>query len=105
MNKAGLNVQILSAHTPGVQNVRGKKGIDFAYRLNKLLIDGPMAKYPGRFQAFATLPLQNPELGRRVGTLGPGRWFPGMPGQWNHWEEIPRSPRLRARPGALRGPR
>jgi uncharacterized protein len=61
MNKAGLNVQILSAHTPGVQNVKGKKGIDFAYRLNKLLVDGPMVKYPGRFQAFATLPLQNPE--------------------------------------------
>ncbi|MFL1905898.1 amidohydrolase family protein [Streptomyces tauricus] len=61
MDKAGLNIQILSAHTPGVQNVKGKKGIDFAYRLNKLLVDGPMATYPGRFKAFATLPLQNPE--------------------------------------------
>jgi predicted TIM-barrel fold metal-dependent hydrolase len=61
MDKAGLDVQILSAHTPGVQNVKGKKGIDFAYRLNKLLVDGPMATYPGRFKAFATLPLQNPE--------------------------------------------
>jgi len=61
MDEAGLNVQILSAHTPGVQNVPGKKGIDFAYRLNRLLVDGPMAKYPGRFQAFATLPLQNPQ--------------------------------------------
>ncbi|MFH8469003.1 amidohydrolase family protein [Streptomyces sp. NPDC017991] len=61
MDKAGLNIQILSAHTPGVQNVRGQKGIDFAYRLNKLLVDGPMATYPGRFKAFATLPLQNPE--------------------------------------------
>ncbi|MGW0569505.1 amidohydrolase family protein [Streptomyces tauricus] len=61
MDKAGLNIQILSAHTPGVQNVKGKKGIDFAYRLNKLLVDGPMATHPGRFKAFATLPLQNPE--------------------------------------------
>jgi predicted TIM-barrel fold metal-dependent hydrolase len=61
MDEAGLNVQILSAHTPGVQNVPGKKGIDFAHRLNKMLVDGPMATYPGRFQAFATLPLQNPE--------------------------------------------
>jgi uncharacterized protein len=61
MDKAGLNVQILSAHTPGVQNVSGKKGIDFARRLNKLLVDGPMATYPGRFQAFATLPLQDPK--------------------------------------------
>jgi predicted TIM-barrel fold metal-dependent hydrolase len=61
MNEAGLNVQILSAHTPGVQNVPGQEGIDFAYRLNKTLVDGPMAAYPGRFQAFATLPLQSPE--------------------------------------------
>lgn len=61
MDEAGINVQILSAHTPGVQNVPGRKGIDFAYRLNKMLVDGPMATYPGRFQAFATLPLQSPE--------------------------------------------
>ncbi|GAA1031852.1 amidohydrolase family protein [Virgisporangium ochraceum] len=61
MDEGGLNVQILSAHTPGVQNVPGNKGIDFAYRLNKMLVDGPMATYPGRFKAFATLPLQNPE--------------------------------------------
>lgn len=61
MDEAGLNVQILSAHTPGVQNVPGQEGIDFAYRLNKLLADGPMATYPKRFQAFAALPLQNPE--------------------------------------------
>jgi len=61
MDEAGINVQILSAHTPGVQNVPGQKGIDFAYRLNKMLVDGPMVTYPGRFQAFATLPLQNPE--------------------------------------------
>ena len=61
MDEAGINVQILSAHTPGVQNVPGQEGIDFAYRLNKMLVDGPMATYPGRFQAFATLPLQDPE--------------------------------------------
>ena len=60
MDEAGINVQILSAHTPGVQNVPGQEGIDFAYRLNKMLVDGPMATYPGRFRAFATLPLQNP---------------------------------------------
>jgi predicted TIM-barrel fold metal-dependent hydrolase len=61
MDEAGLNVQILSAHTPGVQNVIGQEGIDFAYRLNKMIADGPMATYPGRFQAYATLPLQDPE--------------------------------------------
>ena len=61
MDEGGLNVQILSAHTPSVQNVPGQEGIDFAYRLNRLLVEGPMASYPGRFQAFATLPLQSPE--------------------------------------------
>jgi predicted TIM-barrel fold metal-dependent hydrolase len=61
MDEAGINVQVLSAHTPGVQNVPGQAGIDFAYRLNKMLVDGPMATYPGRFKAFATLPLQDPQ--------------------------------------------
>lgn len=61
MDEAGINVQVLSAHSPGVQHVPGREGIDFAYRLNKMLVDGPMATYPGRFQAFATLPLQNPQ--------------------------------------------
>jgi hypothetical protein len=61
MDEAGINVQILSAHTPGVQNVPGQEGIDFAYRLNKMIADGPMATYPGRYHAYATLPLQDPE--------------------------------------------
>ena len=61
MDEAGINVQILSAHTPGVQNVPGQEGIDFAYRLNRMIADGPMATYPGRYQAYATLPLQDPE--------------------------------------------
>ena len=60
MDQAGLNLAILSAHTPSVQLVPGQQGIDFAYRLNKALVDGPMAIYPKRFQAFATLPLQSP---------------------------------------------
>jgi uncharacterized protein len=61
MDAGGLNVQILSAHTPSVQNVPGERGIDLAYRLNRQLVDGPIAEYPGRFKAFATLPLQSPE--------------------------------------------
>ncbi|WP_328474877.1 amidohydrolase family protein [Actinoplanes sp. NBC_00393] len=61
MDAGGLNVQILSAHTPSVQNVPGQRGIDLAYRLNRQLVDGPIAQYPGRFRAFATLPLQSPE--------------------------------------------
>jgi predicted TIM-barrel fold metal-dependent hydrolase len=61
MDAGGLNVQILSAHTPSVQNIPGQRGIDLAYHLNRQLADGPIAKYPGRFKAFATLPLQSPK--------------------------------------------
>lgn len=61
MDEAGINVQILSAHTPGAQNIPAKEGIDLAYRLNKMIADGPMATYPGRYKAYATLPLQDPE--------------------------------------------
>ncbi|MFI1444946.1 amidohydrolase family protein [Streptomyces fructofermentans] len=61
MDAGGLDVQILSAHTPSVQNVPGQRGIDLAHRLNRQLADGPIAKYPDRFKAFATLPLRSPE--------------------------------------------
>jgi len=61
MDEAGINVQILSAHTPGVQELPGREGNDFAYRLNKMIADGPKSTYPGRYQAYATLPLQDPE--------------------------------------------
>ncbi|WP_425003557.1 amidohydrolase family protein [Mycolicibacterium sp. S3B2] len=61
MDEAGVDVQILSAHTPGVQDLAGQQGNDFAYRLNKMIADGPMTAYPGRYAAYATLPLQDPE--------------------------------------------
>ena len=61
MDEAGINIQVLSAHTPGVQNAPVKEGIELAHRLNKMIAEGPMATYPGRYQAYATLPLQDPE--------------------------------------------
>ena len=61
MEEAGIDVQILSAHTPGVQDVPGRKGIDFAYRLNRMIAEGPMAAHSDRYRAYATLPLQDPE--------------------------------------------
>ncbi|KZD03544.1 MULTISPECIES: amidohydrolase family protein [Thalassospira] len=75
MDQAGINVQILSAHTPGVQDLAGQEGIDFAYRLNRMIATGPMVTYPGRFRAYATLPLQDPaasadELERAVSRDG-----------------------------------
>ncbi|MEN7538775.1 amidohydrolase family protein [Aurantiacibacter flavus] len=61
MNAAGINVQILSAHTPGAQELPGQEGIDLANRLNRMIAEGPMARNPGRYQAYATLPLLEPE--------------------------------------------
>ncbi|WP_299652867.1 amidohydrolase family protein [uncultured Jannaschia sp.] len=61
MDAAGIDMQILSAHTPGVQNVGGQEGIEFAYRLNRMIAKGPMASHPRRYRAYATLPLQEPE--------------------------------------------
>lgn len=60
MDQAGIKVGILSAHTPGVQDLAGREGIDLAFRLNSMIADGPMIAFPGRYQAFATLPLQDP---------------------------------------------
>lgn len=61
MDEAGIGVQILSAHTPGVQELTGREGNELAFRLNTMIAEGPMATYPGRYQAYATLPLQDPE--------------------------------------------
>lgn len=60
MDDAGLNVAILSAHTPGAQDLPREEGIDLAYRLNKMIATGPIVTDPGRYLAFATLPLQDP---------------------------------------------
>jgi len=60
MDAAGLNVAILSAHTPGAQDLPREEGIDLAYRLNKMIATGPIATNPTRYLAFATLPLQDP---------------------------------------------
>jgi uncharacterized protein len=58
MDEAGINVQILSAHTPGVQNVAGQQGIDFAKRLNKMIATGPMANYPGGIRPMLPCPFR-----------------------------------------------
>lgn len=59
MDEAGLNVAILSTHTPGVQDLPRDEGIDLAYRLNRMIATGPIVTHPGRYLGFATLPLQD----------------------------------------------
>jgi predicted TIM-barrel fold metal-dependent hydrolase len=66
MDRCGVDVCILSLTSPGVQSVVDtKQAAELAHSANdyaKLL----MQKYPGRIEAFATVPMQNPAAGADV---------------------------------------
>jgi aminocarboxymuconate-semialdehyde decarboxylase len=74
MDRYGVDLQVLSLTTPGVEREAPARGI----KLARLANDGFGAiseKYPDRFRALATLPLQDPEasvdeLDRAVKDLG-----------------------------------
>ena len=73
MDETGLDVQVLSLTTPGLHEL-GADSVDLARRVNDALAQA-VARHPGRFQAFATLPVAAPEaaaleLERCVNTLG-----------------------------------
>ena len=61
MDEAGIGIQVLSAVTPGAQNLPGGEGVAFARKLNDRIAGEVIAAYPDRFRAFATLPLSEPE--------------------------------------------
>ncbi len=61
MDAAGIGIQVLSAVTPGAQNLPGAEGAAFARRLNNRIAEEVVAAWPDRFRAFATLPLGQPE--------------------------------------------
>ena len=61
MDEAGIDIQVLSAVTPGAQSLPGAKGVAYARKLNAWIADEVVAAYPHRFRAFATLPLSQPE--------------------------------------------
>ena len=61
MDEAGIGIQVLSAVTPGVQNLPGAEGAAYARKLNTWVADEVIAAHPHRFRAFATLPLGQPE--------------------------------------------
>ena len=61
MDEAGIGMQVLSAVTPGAQNLPGTEGVAFAHKLNTWVADEVVAAWPDRFRAFATLPLSQPE--------------------------------------------
>lgn len=59
MDETGLDMQVLSLTTPSLHDL-GADAVPMARRINDLLAD-VVARYPTRFQAFATLPVGNPE--------------------------------------------
>jgi 2,3-dihydroxybenzoate decarboxylase len=75
MDECGVQIQILSTNSPGIQGIENAaKAVDVAKRTNDAAAE-LIAKYPNRFAGFAALPLQNPqasvrELERCVKELG-----------------------------------
>lgn len=74
MDAAGVDVQVLSLTTPGVQNLEAAEAVRLQTQVNDLLAETIRAQ-PDRFQAFAALSTPTPdaaarELERAVTTLG-----------------------------------
>jgi 2,3-dihydroxybenzoate decarboxylase len=61
MDSAGVDVQVLSLTTPGVQGVLGgESAVEYARRSNEAMAE-IVARHPERFSAFAALPTQDPK--------------------------------------------
>ncbi|MEZ2347841.1 amidohydrolase family protein [Terriglobus sp. RCC_193] len=74
MDESGVDVQVLSVTTPALHNLDVEVSVPLARHTNDLLA-AAIAKYPDRFQGFATLPTAAPdeaalELERAVQELG-----------------------------------
>jgi len=74
MDESGVDVQVLSVTTPALHNLEPEESVLLSERTNDL-VAATIAKYPARFQAFATLPTAAPahaarELERSVQRLG-----------------------------------
>jgi predicted TIM-barrel fold metal-dependent hydrolase len=74
MDEAGIDVQILSHTVPGPENLEPALAKELSKQSNEA-IAAAIAKYPGRFLGFASLPMRDPaaaarELERTVRDLG-----------------------------------
>jgi len=74
MDDQGVDVQVLSLNSPGVQSLDAADSVAVARDANDALADA-VANYPDRFQAFAAIPTPEPtaaaaELERAVSVLG-----------------------------------
>ncbi len=74
MDESGVDVQVLSVTTPALHNLEAEESVALARRTNDL-VAATVAKFPARFEGFATLPTAAPEeaaleLERGVTQLG-----------------------------------
>jgi predicted TIM-barrel fold metal-dependent hydrolase len=74
MDEAGIDLQVISHTTPGVQHLDADTAVPLAREANDALARA-VAEHPDRFAGFATLPTSAPdaaadELERAVGDLG-----------------------------------
>lgn len=60
MDEAGIDIQVLSTVTPGVQNLQSDDAVSYARRLNTWVAQEVVGGWPDRFRAFATIPLNQP---------------------------------------------
>ena len=60
MDETGLDVQVLSLTTPGLQNLEADISVDLARRTNDLIAE-TVARRPDRFEGFAALPTPAPD--------------------------------------------
>jgi len=74
MDEAGVDVQVLSLNSPGVEQSDAADAVEIAREANELVAQAK-ARFPGRLEGFATIPTGTPveaaeELGRAVEQLG-----------------------------------
>ncbi|UNB55826.1 amidohydrolase family protein [Mycolicibacterium sp. YH-1] len=78
MDRAGIDLQVLSALPPGMQQIPGPRAAIEARAANRRLHEQALTSWPDRFAAFATLPLTDPDASaaeldyavRELGFLG-----------------------------------
>ena len=64
MDECGVDVQVLSLTTPGVQNLDAADAVPLARRTNDLIAEA-VRRQPDRLQGFATLPTPSPDMAAR----------------------------------------
>ena len=60
MDAAGIDVQVLSLTSPGVEQLEAAEAVAFARQTNDLLAEA-VRRHPSRFAGFAALPTASPE--------------------------------------------